>query len=84
MTEHSTGFDRTDDDVLLDEILARTDDSVLRALDAALEPDAGLAAIFHQHPLRPVRRHRDTRPRASQGRPPQGAVADQPRGSQRP
>lgn len=82
--DRSTEFNYTDEDTLLDQLLARTDDSVLSFLETALEHDAGLAHIFHLYPSRRRRRHRDKRPRVSRDRPPQDAIADQHHGAQRP
>jgi hypothetical protein len=82
--DRSTEFNYTDEDTLLDQLLARTDDSVLSYLETALEHDAGLAHIFHLYPLRRRRRHHDKRPRVSWDRPPQAAIANQHNGAQRP
>ncbi|MFD3940799.1 hypothetical protein ACFWSF_38815 [Streptomyces sp. NPDC058611] len=82
--DRSTEFSYADEDALLDQLLARTDDSVLVSLETALEHDAGLAHIFHLYPSRVRRRHSGARPRVTRDRPPQDAIADQQHGSQRP
>ncbi|AEM82367.1 hypothetical protein [Streptomyces violaceusniger] len=82
--DRSTDFSRTEEDALLDQLLALADDSVLGSLETALEYDAGLAHIFQLYPLRPRRRHRGGQPRVARDRPPQDAIADQQHGPQRP
>jgi hypothetical protein len=82
--DRSIEFNYTDEDALLDQLLSRTDDSVLSFLETALEPDVGLAHIFHRYPSRRRRRPRDERRGVSRDRPPQDAIADQHYGAQRP
>ncbi|WP_314250082.1 hypothetical protein [Streptomyces sp. DSM 40907] len=82
--DRGTEFSHADEDALLDQLLARTDDSVLLSLETALEHDAGLAHIFHLYPRRVRRLHSGGQPRVTRDRPPQDAIADQQHGSQRP
>ncbi|MFJ9968591.1 hypothetical protein [Streptomyces avermitilis] len=82
--DRSTDFSHTDEEALLDQLLARADNSALGSLETALEYDAGLAHIFQLYPLRPKRRDRGGQPRIARDRPPQDAIADQQHGSQRP
>lgn len=80
----STEFSYADEYIVLDELLERTDDSVLMTLETALEHDVGLAHIFELYPSRARRRYRGEGPRVTRDRPPQNAIADQQHGSQRP
>lgn len=64
MTDHTTENEYTNDDVLLDELLARAEEGVLETLSSRVDPDAGLADIFFQHPLRSTSRR--TRRRTAQ------------------
>jgi hypothetical protein len=83
--DRSTEFSYADEDPLLDQLLARADDSVLVSLETALEREAGLADIFQLHPSHARRRRSDARQRVTKGkRPPQDAITDQQHGSQRP
>ncbi|MFG3208091.1 hypothetical protein [Streptomyces sp. NPDC048192] len=79
-----TEFSHTDEDLLLDRLLARADEAVLKSLETALQHEVGLTQIFQSSPSRATRRRSGTRPRVTPKRPPQDAITDQQRGSQRP
>ncbi|WHX15601.1 hypothetical protein QFW82_00445 [Streptomyces malaysiensis subsp. malaysiensis] len=70
MTDHTTENEYTSDDILLDELLARTEEGVLEALSSRVDPDAGLADIFFRHPPRRTSR-RTHRPTAREPSPAQ-------------
>jgi hypothetical protein len=62
VTDRAAGNEHTNEDALLDELLARTEEGVLGALSFSVDVDTGLAEIFSQHP-----RRRPPRRRTSQG-----------------
>ncbi|MFJ5034553.1 hypothetical protein ACIQB5_42390 [Streptomyces sp. NPDC088560] len=80
----STEISYGDEDPLLDQLLACADDAVLASLETALDHEAGLAHIFQLSSSHTRRRRSGARPRVTPKRPPQDAITDQQRGSQRP
>lgn len=52
MTDHTTENEYTSGDALLDDLLARAEEGVLETLSSRVDPDAGLADIFFENPLR--------------------------------